>query len=97
MKEAVRKSNEPIFFFQVENDFDLSPSEMVFAKMKLAGKEGKLKIYPPYGTTKRDGHSFAYLGSALWFSDAFAFVEKLCTQSSKTDSPSSQRPAFGSH
>jgi dipeptidyl aminopeptidase/acylaminoacyl peptidase len=95
MKEAVRKSNAPIFFIQAENDFDLSPSEILFAEMKLAGTEGKLKIYPPYGTTKRDGHSFAYLGSSIWFSDVFAFVEKHCTQPSKTDTPSF-RAAFGS-
>ena len=80
MKEAVKKSNAPIFFFQAENDFDLSPSRVLLAEMRLAGKEGELKIYPPYGSSKRDGHSFAYKGSALWFSDAFTFVEKHCTQ-----------------
>jgi dipeptidyl aminopeptidase/acylaminoacyl peptidase len=78
MKEAVRKSNAPIFFFQAENDFDLSPSKVLVAEMKLAGKEGELRIYPRFGSSKRDGHSFAYLGSATWFSDVFAFVQKHC-------------------
>ena len=80
MKEAVRKSNAPIFFFQAENDFNLSPSKALLAEIKLAGKVGELKIYPPYGTSNRDGHSFSYLGSATWFSDVFAFVQKHCRQ-----------------
>lgn len=80
LKAAVRKSNAPIFFFQAENDFDLSPSKVLFAEMRQAGKEAALKIYPPYGSSKRDGHSFAYLGSATWFSDVFAFVQKHCLQ-----------------
>jgi len=80
MKAAVRKSNAPILFFQAQNDLDLSPSKVLFAEMKQAGKEAELKIYPPFGLSSRDGHSFAYLGSATWFSDVFAFVQKHCTQ-----------------
>lgn len=78
LKAAVRKSNAPIFFFQAANDFDLSPSKVLSAEMKQAGKEALLKIYPPYGSSHRDGHSFAYLGSAAWFNDVFAFLQKHC-------------------
>jgi dienelactone hydrolase len=78
MKAAVRRSNSPIFFFQAENDFDLSPSKVLVAEMKLAGKEGEMRIYPPYGSSSRDGHSFAYLGASTWFPDVFAFVQKHC-------------------
>ena len=80
LKAAARKSNAPIFFFQAENDFDLSPSKVLFTEMKQAGKEAALKIYPPYGSSNSDGHSFAYLGSATWFKDVFAFVQKHCLQ-----------------
>lgn len=78
LKAAVRQSNAPIFFFQTENDFDLSPSKVLSAEMKQVGKEVVLKIYPPYGSSHRDGHSFAYLGSATWFGDVFAFIQKHC-------------------
>ena len=78
MKSAVQKSNAPIFFFQAENDFDLSPSKVLFAEMRQAGKEAVLKIYPPYGSSSRDGHSFAYLGSGTWFNDVFAFIQTHC-------------------
>ena len=78
MKTAVRRSNSPIFFFQAENDFDLSPSKVLAAEMKLAGRESEMRIYPPYGSSNRDGHSFAYLGASLWFPDVLAFVQKHC-------------------
>jgi len=78
MKAAVRKSKSPIFFFQAENDFDLSPSNELAAEMKLAGKESELKIYPSYGHSNREGHSFAYQGAAIWFGDVFAFMQKHC-------------------
>jgi len=80
MKTAVRASKAPVFFFQAENDYDLSPSRALFAEMKSVGKEAELKIYPPYGTSSREGHSFAYAGSAAWFGDVFSFVQRHCTQ-----------------
>jgi dienelactone hydrolase len=78
MKAAVRGANAPIFFFQAENDFDLAPSRVLQAEMTRAGKTSEMKIYPPFGRASRDGHSFAYLGSATWFSDAFAFLQQHC-------------------
>ena len=46
--------------------------------MRDAGKPFDLKIYPPFGKTHFDGHSFTWLGSAIWFEDVFAFIEKNC-------------------
>jgi len=80
MKTAVQTSSAPILFFQAENDYDLAPSKTLFAAMKAAGKDAELKIYPPYGLSDRDGHSFAYKGSAVWFDDVFAFVQRKCTR-----------------
>ena len=80
MKEAVRNSKSPIFFFQAENDFDLSPTKVLLAEMKVVGKEGVAKIYPPYGHSTRDGHSFAYRGAGTWFDDVFEFVQQHCGQ-----------------
>src|SRR5207249_5502455 len=38
MARAVRNSKAPIFFFQAENDYDLSPSRTLSTEMKDAGK-----------------------------------------------------------
>jgi len=79
MMRAVRNARAPIFFFQAENDFDLSPTSVLSAAMKDAGKPFETKIYPRFGTSHMDGHSFAYRGTAIWFDDVFRFLERHCT------------------
>jgi dienelactone hydrolase len=78
LTRAVRNARAPIFFFQAENDFDLSPTRTLSAAMKDAGKPFEAKIYPPFGSSHRDGHSFAYRGSSIWFDDVFRFLELHC-------------------
>jgi carboxymethylenebutenolidase len=78
MVRAVRNSRAPIFFFQAENDYDLSPSRTLSAEMKGAGKAFELKIYPAYGKSASDGHSFAWAGSAVWADDVFRFLGTHC-------------------
>ncbi len=79
MTRAVQNSKAPIFFFQAENDYDLSPSRTLAAAMRAAGKISELKIYPPYGNSTQDGHAFGYFGGQVWSNDVFQFLEKYCT------------------
>lgn len=78
MIRAVRNSRAPIFFFQPENDYDLSPSKVLSAAMKDAHKEFELKIYPPFDKTVQDAHSFGYFGSSVWSDDVFRFLHSHC-------------------
>jgi dipeptidyl aminopeptidase/acylaminoacyl peptidase len=78
MMRAVRNSRAPIFFFQAENDYDLSPSRTLSAAMKDAGKEFEIKIYPPFGKSAQEGHSFGYFGSSVWGVDVFRFLDQHC-------------------
>jgi carboxymethylenebutenolidase len=78
MTRAVRNSRVPIFFFQAENDFDLSPSRVLAAAMKSAGKTYRLKIYPRFGEAAIDGHTLGYFGSSIWADDAFRFLNQNC-------------------
>jgi carboxymethylenebutenolidase len=78
MTRAVRNSRAPIFFFQAGNDYDLSPSRTLSAAMKDAGKEFELKIYPPFGNSVQDGHTFGYFGGAVWGADVFRFLDQHC-------------------
>src|SRR5256886_14769245 len=80
MTRAVRNAKAPIFFFQAANDFDLSPSKTLSAEMNEVSKAYKLKIYPPYGDSPRDGHSFGYFGSDVWAEDVFGFLNQHCTK-----------------
>jgi len=78
MKDAVRRTSVPIFFFQAANDFDLSPSKVLSAEMKAAGKPFEIKIYPAYGESAMDGHTFGYFGAAVWAEDVFRFLNLHC-------------------
>src|SRR5580704_15570366 len=78
MTHAVRNARAPIFFFQAANDYDLSPSRSLSAAMKNAGKEFEIKIYPPFGESTQDGHTFGYFGSSVWGADVFRFLDQHC-------------------
>lgn len=78
MTRAVRNSRAPIFFFQAENDYDLSPSRTLSAAMKDVGKEFEIKIYPPFGNSVQEGHTFGYFGSSVWADDVFRFLDQHC-------------------
>jgi dienelactone hydrolase len=78
MIRAVRNARAPIFFFQAENDFDLSPSRDLSAAMKEAAKVFEVKIYPPFGASAKEGHTLGYFGSAIWGDDVFRFLERHC-------------------
>jgi len=80
MTRAVRNAKAPIFFFQAANDFDLSPSKTLSAKMGEANKTYKLKIYPSYGDSPLDGHTFGYFGSDVWAEDVFGFLSQYCSK-----------------
>jgi carboxymethylenebutenolidase len=78
MTRTVRKARSPIFFLQAENDYDLSPTRVLSAEMKNAGKPYDMKIYPAFGKSPEEGHSFAYLGGSVWADDVFRFLERHC-------------------
>jgi len=78
MKESVRSSKSPIFFFQAENDYTVEPSQVLYKEMLASGKSADMKVYPAYGKTHFDGHSFTWLGGSIWFNDVFGFIQKNC-------------------
>jgi dienelactone hydrolase len=78
MARSVRNARVPIFFFQAANDYDLSPSRVLSDTMRAAGKEYELKIYPPFGKSASDGHTFGYFGDSVWGGDVFRFLAKHC-------------------
>lgn len=78
MKSAVSKIQKPVFFFQAANDYDLSPSKVLSSEMMESGKVAKIKIYPEFGSSEKEGHSFPYRGVSIWFDDVFSFLNKYC-------------------
>jgi carboxymethylenebutenolidase len=80
MTRAVQSSNAPLFFLQAENDYDLSPSRVLYAAARAAGKPAEIHLYPHFGDTAAAGHSFAWRGVAIWKDDVFHFLDRDCTR-----------------
>jgi carboxymethylenebutenolidase len=80
MVRAVRNSKAPVFFFQAQNDYDLAPTKTLAAAMKEAGKTAEAKIYPPFGRSPQDGHTFGYFGASVWSEDVFRFLDQHCVK-----------------
>jgi dipeptidyl aminopeptidase/acylaminoacyl peptidase len=78
MLHAVEDARSPILFFQAENDYNLAPSRTLYAAMRKSHKSAEIRIYPPYGRSPQQGHSFAYRGVRTWFDDALRFLEANC-------------------
>lgn len=78
MLHAVDNTRVPILFFQAANDYDLTPSRELFDFQHKAGRPAELKVYPAFGSTPADGHSFAYRGVAGWSADVLDFLMRSC-------------------
>jgi carboxymethylenebutenolidase len=75
MLRAVKKATIPILLIQAENDYDLGPSRALAKEFERSGKPHSLLIYPPFGVTVQEGHSFCVRGTEIWGSDVLKFIE----------------------
>jgi dienelactone hydrolase len=73
---SVRNISAPIMFIQAENDYDTTTGTVLAAEMDRLHKLHLLKIYPPVGQSKDDGHNFLYLGIPEWEPDVFKFLDE---------------------
>jgi predicted deacylase/dienelactone hydrolase len=71
---AARTARVPVFLMQAENDYDLTPSRALAEAMRAAGKAHQVRIFPPFGVTTAEGHSFGYFGSLIWGDDVLRFL-----------------------
>jgi dienelactone hydrolase len=72
---AARGAAMPVFFMQARNDYDLTPNRVLSEQVRSAGKPVESKVYPPYGSGARDGHSFCARGVDVWGADVLRFIE----------------------
>jgi dipeptidyl aminopeptidase/acylaminoacyl peptidase len=78
MLHAVQHSRVPIFFFQAENDYNLTPSRTLYAAMRRLNEPAEIRIYPPYGDGPEGGHSLPYRGASIWIDDVVRFLNTHC-------------------
>ena len=72
---AARSAAMPVFFLQARNDYDLTPNRVLSAQVRSAGKPVEAKVYPAYGSSAREGHSFCARGADGWGPDVLGFIE----------------------
>jgi dienelactone hydrolase len=73
---SARNARVPVYFFQATNDYDLAPTERLSEEMSVSGKPHVRKIFPAFGTSTAEGHSFGYFGGEVWGADVFAFLQQ---------------------
>jgi dienelactone hydrolase len=74
--EAAGKARVPVLLVQAENDYDLTPSREIAHAMTTARLPNEVAVFPPFGTTTAEGHSFGYFGSAVWGDTVQAFLRR---------------------
>jgi carboxymethylenebutenolidase len=74
--KAIRLATVPIMLIQAENDYDLTPTKTMAAELEKANKPHKLLIFPAFGTTHADGHSFSVRGEQVWGNEVFLFLAR---------------------
>ena len=67
-----------MFFFQAQNDYDVTPTKVLSAEMTEVGNISKAKVYPAFGGSPQDGHTFGYFGASVWSEDVFRFLNQHC-------------------
>lgn len=77
MKSAAANVRVPVLFLQAENDFDTDPSRVLFETARAAGRDVKMRIFPPWGTTHEEGHAFCRGGpSPPWSAEVLSFLSR---------------------
>jgi carboxymethylenebutenolidase len=72
---AASKATIPVFFFQAENDYDLTPNRVLSEEVGKAGQSVETKTYPAFGSGAQEGHNFCWRGTNIWGPDVLQFIE----------------------
>ncbi len=73
---SVGRLQGPVFFIHAANDYTTSSGETLAARSGELGRPHRVRIYPPIGRTREDGHGFLYSGVSVWENDVFAFLDE---------------------
>ena len=74
LTEAANKATIPVFFLQAENDYDLTPNRVLSEEVRKSGKPVETKVYPAFGSSAQEGHSFCVRGTDIWGPDVVKFL-----------------------
>ena len=72
---AVKRLTSPVLFLFASNDYSVEPGKALDAELEREGKVHQLRIFPPFGKTATEGHSFVYSAIDQWDSAVFALLD----------------------
>lgn len=75
MLAAARGARVPVMLVQAENDYDLTPTRAVAQQLSEAKKRHVIALFPPHGSTAREGHNFCETGGSVWENDVISFLK----------------------
>ncbi|MEM9152362.1 MAG: dienelactone hydrolase family protein [Cyanobacteria bacterium P01_F01_bin.3] len=75
--QAAHSATVPILLIQAKNDYDLSATRIIAKELKERNKPHTLRIFPRFGKTQADGHSFCARGEQVWGNEVFSFLESV--------------------
>jgi dienelactone hydrolase len=73
---AARAIDVPVLIIHAANDYSTQPGRVLDSERARLGKPHQLKIYPPYGRTAAEAHSFLYSKPMIWEADVFRFLDQ---------------------
>jgi dienelactone hydrolase len=73
---AVDRIAVPIFFISAANDYSVAATQEMSDEMGRLGKPHRMKVYPAFGPTSDEGHSFIYLAVPAWEANVFGFLSE---------------------
>jgi len=74
LANAVAQTHAAVLFIHPANDYSIESGKTLAAELDRLQRPYELKIYPAFGTTPRQGHSFLFHSIATWESDVFDFL-----------------------
>jgi hypothetical protein len=68
LKQAVANITILVFLLQAQNDFDLSPTQILGPLFQQLNRPAMVQIYPPFGTgaVGQEGHNMCFTGADVW-------------------------------
>jgi dipeptidyl aminopeptidase/acylaminoacyl peptidase len=76
MLDAARRLRVPIALIQAENDYSVAPTRELGAELERLGRPHESMVFPAFGLTPDEGHTFAGNGSMVWGPMVRAFLDR---------------------
>jgi carboxymethylenebutenolidase len=64
----------PVLLIQAENDYDLEPTRALAQEFARVKKPHKTALFPPHGSSAREGHNFCETGGKVWEKEVMSFL-----------------------